>query len=76
MRTTLDINPAVLQAARALAASRSVSLGKVISDLALKGLGMSNAKTALRNGIPVLKSPRGAKPITLEDVKAALDDEA
>ena len=76
MRTTLDIDPTVLQAARALAASRSISLGQAISDLALKGLKLSHAKTTLRSGVPVLKSPKGVGPITLEDVKAALDDES
>ena len=75
MRTTLDIDPTVVQAARALAASRSVSLGQAISDLALKGLGASTQKASLRGGIPVLKAPKGAKPVTLEDVKQALDDE-
>lgn len=38
MRTTLDLDETVLSAARPLATSRGVSLGRAVSDLALKGL--------------------------------------
>lgn len=38
MRTTLDIDPDVLAAARELAARRSVSIGRVLSELARQAL--------------------------------------
>lgn len=38
MRTTLDIDETVLSAGRALARSQGISLGRAISDLALRGL--------------------------------------
>lgn len=38
MRTTLDIDETVLAAARALARSQNISLGKAVSDLAMRGL--------------------------------------
>ncbi|WP_448072588.1 DUF2191 domain-containing protein [Georgenia yuyongxinii] len=38
MRTTLDLDDTVLAAARARARSQGVSLGRAVSDLALRGL--------------------------------------
>lgn len=38
MRTTLDIDDVVLSAARGLAAAEGMSLGKAVSELALKGI--------------------------------------
>lgn len=74
MRTTLDIDPAALEAARQLAAHRSESLGAVVSELILKGL-QSDRRIASRNGFPVLRASPGTPPISLEDVKRAEDEE-
>ncbi len=41
MRTTLDIDDAVLSAARAKARAENVSLGRAVSDLARRGLGIA-----------------------------------
>ena len=38
MRTTLELDDTVLAAARALARARGISLGRAVSDLALRGL--------------------------------------
>ena len=74
VRTTLDIEPAALEAARQLAAHRSQSLGTVVSELILKGL-QADRRVASKGGFPVFRAMPGAKPITLEDVKRAEDDE-
>ena len=39
MRTTLDLDEDVLQAAKELAEARNTTAGKVLSELARKGLG-------------------------------------
>jgi len=71
MRTTLDLDAGALEAARQLAAHRGQSLGKVVSDLVLKGL-RSDLPTARRGGFPVFAA--GDKPITLEDIRQAEDE--
>lgn len=68
MRTTLTIDPDVLRAAKRLAAARSQSVGKVISDLARKGLALQ-APAAARDAFPVFKTSPGATPLTLEDIQ-------
>lgn len=55
MRTTLDLDPVVLSAARALAAAEGTSIGKVVSDLALRSLTAPVAAEHTRAlGFPVL----------------------
>lgn len=73
MRTTLDLDPAVLEAARQLARHRSQSLGRMASELMLKGL-RSEAPVTRRNGFPVFAAAPDSKPITLQDVQRAEDD--
>ncbi len=73
MRTTLTLDDGLFRAARALAAQRDTSIGRVISDLALKGL-RTTRPAAVRDGFPVFPVGSGAAPITLDDVKRA-DDE-
>jgi hypothetical protein len=41
VRTTLDIDPDVLQAAKEIAANRGTTTGKVLSELARKGSGQA-----------------------------------
>ena len=62
MRTTLDIDDDILQAAKEIAASRATTAGRVLSDLARKALEPKRAPS-VRNGVPLLprrpkKSPR------------------
>ena len=74
MRTTLNLDPQLLSTAKRLAASRSVALGDIISELANKGLeaeSVAQSRTAVKrkSGFPVFKSAKGAPLISLEDVK-------
>ena len=74
MRTTLNLDPQLLNTAKRLAASRSVALGDIISELANKGLeaesvAQSRAAVKRKSGFPVFKSAKGAPLISLEDVK-------
>ena len=74
MRTTLQVDDDILQAAKALARSQQRSLGKVISDLARRGL-QPSGKQSVHRGFPVFMVAADAHPVTDADVKAALDDE-
>lgn len=74
MRTTLNIDPDVLSAAREIAAARSLGIGEVISELARRGL-EAEARTADREGFPVFEVPSGAKPLTLADVRRDADEQ-
>jgi hypothetical protein len=75
MRTTLDIAPDVLLAAKDLAARNRSTMGEVISDLARKSLayGKEVPQSGLRNGFPLL--PATGQSITSELIKSLLDDE-
>lgn len=75
VRTTLDIDPDVLQAAKEMAASHGKSTGKVISELARRGLAPARARVRLRNGVPLLVRPAGTPPLTMQDVNALRNDE-
>lgn len=72
MRTTLDIDDAVLAAARTLAAERGVSLGEAVSQLARLGL-MRQASVSL-GGLPTFDVREGASAITPEMVREANED--
>ncbi len=62
MRTTLDIDDDVLQAAKELAKSRRTTTGQVLSELARRALAPTG-RDRLRNGVPLLpRRPRGPKP--------------
>jgi len=69
MRTTLDIDDDVLHAAKDLAAKRKTSAGRVLSELARRGLAGPQAspmQPALRGGVPVI--PSRGEVITVERV--------
>lgn len=76
MRTTLDIDDDVLQAAKEIAATQRSTTGKVLSDLARKGLVPPKPKVTFRNGVPLL-GPRapGDPLVTVEFVNQLLDEE-
>jgi hypothetical protein len=76
MRTTLEIDDDVLLAAKELAAAQRSTAGKVLSELARKGLGSARKSAARRNGIPLLPPRKGARPVTAAAVAALLDDES
>ena len=73
MRTTLEIDDAVLAAARALAAQTGVSLGAAVSELARRGL-QGPALTGSRSGFPVFDETPGHR-ITDELVAGHRDDD-
>ena len=75
MRTTLDIEPDILQAAKEIAAKERSSAGAVISRLARAGLSPGGAEPlgGSRNGVPTL--PRRGDIITVEHVRRIIDEE-
>lgn len=75
MRTTLDIDEDVLQAAKELAAARRTTAGKVLSELARSALRPAEAQPEVRNGVPLLPPRPAARPVTLEMVNRLRDDE-
>ena len=76
MRTTLDIDSDVLQAAKELAEHRGTTAGKVLSELARKGLAPRTRATAtVRNGVPLLpRRPAGSPRPTLALVNSLRDE--
>ena len=76
MRTTLDIDEAVLAAAKEIAEARNSSAGAIISELALKGLSQTSSQAGGKgSGFPVFSIPGNAKPLTSATVKLVLSDE-
>lgn len=77
MRTTLDIDADVLQAAKELAALEKTTAGRVITRLARRGLCPDprefQAMNVVRNGVEML--PRRDETITLGHVQAIMDEE-
>ena len=76
MRTTLDIAPDVLQAAKEIAAKEKTTAGAVISRLARFGLMAPSAgksEVTIRNGVPVIKGT--GHVITIEHVQTLMDEE-
>lgn len=75
MRTTVDLDEDILRAAKDLAEERSQSLGRVLSELARKGLRPSAQPMDTRNGVPLLPRKPGAGPVTSRMVKDLLESE-
>ncbi len=77
MRTTLDIEDDVLQAAKELSRQGGKTAGQVISELARRGLRSSSSKlkktSRSRNGVPIL--PSRGDLVTLEHVQNLMDNE-
>jgi hypothetical protein len=74
MRTTLQIDDDVYEAARALAKAEGKSLGQIVSGLARRGL-RPRLEPRRRGAFPVFRVPAGARPLTLDLIRRALDDE-
>jgi hypothetical protein len=77
MRTTLDIEEDVLQAAKELAQREGSTAGHILSLLARRGLTIPaqepKKSPVIRGGVPLLQS-RG-EVVTLERVKKLMDQE-
>lgn len=74
MRTTLEIDDQVLQAARELAAARKMSIGAAVSLLAKRGLSVSAVSPAAV-GFPVVEPVDPGHVITDELVAEHRDDQ-
>ena len=76
MRTTLDLDEDVLQAAKELASVRGVTAGRVVSDLVRKALTPTGPFPKMRNGVPLLpRRPAVAPIVTMKLVNQLRDDE-
>lgn len=74
MRTTVDLDDGIVNAARAIARDEHVSMGVVLSRLARKGLA-GDLRPANSGGFPTFPSSPDATPITLDTVNEHRDDE-
>ena len=74
VRTTLDLDLDILQAAKELAAAKGSTLGKVVSELARKALETPRS-ARVRNGVPLLpRRQPGAPKSTMKQVNDFRDD--
>lgn len=74
VRTTLDIDDDVLQAAKELAANRSTTAGRVLSELARQALSPKRVPR-VRNGVPLLpRRPKGSPRPTMALVNRLRDE--
>jgi Bacterial antitoxin of type II TA system, VapB len=75
MRTTLDIDDDLLQAAKEIAEMRGKTAGQVVSDLLRKALqGPPAAARTLRNGVPLIRRRAGAPVMTMALVNELRDE--
>lgn len=78
MRTTLNLDPELLDAAKRLAVASARTVGEVISELALRSLNSPPPVKRVK-GVPVFdvpkdavpkdSFPKDAKPFSLEDIR-------
>ena len=73
MRTTVEIDDSVLEAARTLAKEQHVTLGVALSNLAKRGL--TAAGPVVTDGLPTFDVRRAAPPITPDMVREANEDQ-
>jgi len=74
MRTTLDIDDDVLQAAKEIAGNRGTTAGKVISQWVREAIRAKN-KHVVSNGVPVLQTRTDGRIHTMADVNRIRDEE-
>ena len=73
MRTTIDLDEDIVRLAKHLAEEREQSLGRVVSDLARRGLQPAHKVDSRRGAIPTLARKPGARPVTTQHVKELLE---
>ncbi len=73
VRTTLDIDDDVLQAAKEIGALQKKPAGRIISDLARQSL-QAKPRAEIRNGVPLLPTGSGSLA-TMHDVNRIRDEE-
>ena len=74
MRTTLNIDDEILDAARSIAGERNLSVGAVLSDLARRGLHPAGAVGGKRGAFPVFEVSEDGTVLTLDRVKRHEDE--
>lgn len=76
MRTTLDLDPRLLAAARARANQRGITLGAAVSELGLSGLAAEqSAKSEPKHGLVLLPVTENQHVITDQMVANALEED-
>ena len=76
MRITLEIDAAVLAAAKKIARTRGQTIGEVISELARKGLEGDKRPSGQQHApFPVFDVPSDAEALTVQSVEAIIDHE-
>ena len=76
METTVTIDDDLLEVARNLAQARSVSLGRVLTDLARQGLAsVPEFDRRPETGFPMFRVSPGAPPLTIEDMHRAEEED-
>lgn len=73
MRTTLNLDPDVLRAARHLAREQGRSLGEVVSELVRRGL-EPRVDVRYRQDFPVFTVREGTPALTSEMVDEAMEE--
>lgn len=73
MRTTLDLDLDVLQAAKEIGSARGMSAGQVVSELVRKALA-SRSAARVRNGVPLLSRKAGSPLLTMATVNQLRDE--
>ena len=73
MRTTLDIDDDLIQVARQIARQRGMTMGQVISELALEAL-EPKSRSKVRNGVSLFRPKPGARKPHLALVNQLRDE--
>ncbi len=73
MRTTLDIDDDVLQAAREIARRKGMTMGQVLSELSRQAI-TRQIETETRGGIPLFPKRPDGQIVTLELVNELRDE--
>jgi hypothetical protein len=74
VRTTINFDDDVLREVKEYADSRSVALGKAVSDLVRRGLN-TPVQTELVNGFHVVVLPTGSPKVNRSRIQRLLEDE-
>ena len=75
VRTTVNVDDDVLEAAKSIARAERRGVGAVISELARRGLAPTTIRVSAEDGFPVFSVAADAPPITDAMVRAALDED-
>ncbi len=73
MRTTLNVDADLLEAAKRIAAANAQTVSEVICELARRGLESPPPMTRVA-GVPVFDVPANSKPFSLEDIRREVSE--